>query len=68
MFLATMRAVWRKCDGGDMADVHPNGQPYFTTPHNGTALALHAFPGGGVLARKGAEGVLEACRFPPCMD
>ena len=42
-----------------LADVHPNGRSYFTTPHDGTAVALHAFPGGGVLARQKAEGVLD---------
>lgn len=57
-------SCWVSADGNQIWATVPNAAGpdewwvIDATPHDGTVLALHAFPGGSVLARQGAEGVL----------
>jgi len=41
-----------------LVDVHPGGDQYLTTPHDGQTLAIHEFPSGIVVASRSAETVL----------
>lgn len=43
-----------------LIDVRPSGGQYLTTPHSDSALVVHAFPSGRVLARIESESVFRA--------